>query len=271
MDVVHPEIRQQMQDASWIRRMFDAGLELKKRVGADRVFDFSLGNPDVPPPAGAAGVLRGLAESAVRPGGLGYCPNAGLPAARAALARKIAREQGVPVEGRHVVLTCGAAGGLVTFFRAVLEPGDEVVCPAPYFVEYGAYAGHFGGVLRPVPALPPAFELDVAALEAAIGPRTRVVVVNTPNNPAGSIYSEEELRALGEVLARKNAGRERPIFLVSDEPYRALAYDGVAVPPVLPVSPFAVVVGSFSKSLSLAGERVGYIAASPTMPDVALL
>jgi aspartate aminotransferase len=271
MHVVNPQIRQQMQDASWIRRMFETGLELKQRVGADKVFDFSLGNPDVPPPAGAADVLRRLAERAGQPSALGYCPNAGLPSTRAALARKIAREQQVPLEARHVVLTCGAAGGLVTFFRAVLEAGDEVLCPAPYFVEYGAYAGHFGGVLRSVPARAPAFDLDVAALEAAIGPRTRVVIVNTPNNPAGSIYDAAQLAALGAAIARKNAGRERPIFLVSDEPYRALAYDGVVVPPVLPVSPFAVVVGSFSKSLSLAGERVGYLAPSPAMPEVELL
>jgi aspartate aminotransferase len=271
MNIVNPQIRQQMQDASWIRRMFETGLELKQRVGADRVFDFSLGNPDVPPPAGAADVLRSLAERAVKPLGLGYCPNAGLPSARAALARKIAREQEVPAEARHVLLTCGAAGGLVTFFRAVLEPGDEVLCPAPYFVEYGAYAGHFGGVLRTVPARAPAFDLDVPALEAAIGPRTRVLIVNSPNNPAGAVYDAASLRALGEALARKNARRERPVFLVSDEPYRALAYDGATVPPVLPVSPFAVVIGSFSKSLSLAGERVGYIAPNPAMPDVQLL
>ena len=271
MDVVNPEIRQQMQDASWIRRMFDAGLELKQRVGAENVFDFSLGNPDVPPPPGAREVLRSIAERAVKPLGLGYCPNAGLPATRATLARKIAVEQQAAVEARHVLVTCGAAGGLVTLFRAVLDRGDEVLCPAPYFVEYGAYAGHFGGVLVTVPSRLPDFELDLDALEAAIGPRTRVVIVNSPNNPAGCIYDAATLRALGELLERKNAGRNRPVFLVSDEPYRALAYDGATVPPVLPVSPFAVVVGSFSKSLSLAGERIGYIAANPAMPDVQVL
>lgn len=267
MDVVNPQIRQQMQDASWIRRMFDAGIELKRRVGADKVFDFSLGNPDVPPPAAAAGALRALAERAIEPMGLGYCPNAGLPSVRAALARKISAEQQVALEARHVILTCGAAGGLVTFFRAVLEPGDEVLCFAPYFVEYGAYAGHFGGVLKAVPSREPDFQLDLAALEQAIGPRTRAVIVNNPNNPTGAVYDAATLAALGALLARVNAGRERPIFLVSDEPYRALAYDGATVPPILPASPFAVVVGSFSKSLSLAGERVGYIAVSPAMPD----
>jgi aspartate aminotransferase len=271
MDVVNPEIRRQMQDASWIRRMFDAGLELKKRVGAERVFDFSLGNPDVPPPPAAAAALRALADRAVEPMGLGYCPNAGLPSVRAALARRISGEQQADVEARHVVVTCGAAGGLVTFFRAVLSPGDEVLCFAPYFVEYGAYAGHFGGVLRSVKALEPDFRPDLAALERAIGPRTRAVIVNNPNNPTGCIYDAASVAALGALLGRVNAGRERPVFLVSDEPYRALAYDGASVAPVLPVSPFTVVIGSFSKSLSLAGERVGYIAASPAMPDVQVL
>jgi aspartate aminotransferase len=267
MDVVTPQIRRQIQEASWIRRMFDAGLELKQRVGAENVFDFSLGNPDVPPPAATAAALRALAETATSPMGLGYCPNAGLPSVRAALARKLAVEQQAAVTPRRVVLTCGEAGGLVTLFRAVLEPGDEVLCFAPYFVEYGAYAGHFGGVLKAVPTTGDDFAPDLAALDAAIGPRTRVVLVNSPNNPTGRIYDAATLRALGEVLARRNAGRERPVFLVSDEPYRTLAYDGAVVPPILPLSPFAIVVGSFSKSLSLAGERVGYLLVGPEMPD----
>jgi aspartate aminotransferase len=215
--------------------------------------------------------MKALAERAVQPMGLGYCPNAGLPSVRAALAKKLAREQQVPVEARHLLLTCGAAGGLVTFFRAVLEAGDEVLCFAPYFVEYGAYAGHFGATLKAVPSKAPDFAPDLAALEAAIGPRTRALIVDSPNNPTGCIYDAATLRAIGDVLAKANAGRERPIFLVSDEPYRALAYDGAVVPPILPLSPFAVVVGSFSKSLSLAGERVGYVVASPAMPDVQVL
>ncbi len=271
MLIVTPQIRQQMESASCIQRMFDAGAELKQRVGAANVFDFSLGNPDVPPPGAAAAAMRGLAERVAAPMGLGYCPNAGLPSVRATLARRLASEQQAPVEARHVLLTCGAAGGLVTFFRAVLEAGDEVLCFSPYFVEYGAYAGHFGGVLKAVPARAPDFAPDLEALAAAIGPRTRAIVICSPNNPTGAIYDAATLRALGALVDRANAGRERPLFLVSDEPYRALAFDGAAVPPVLPLSPFAVVVGSFSKSLSLAGERVGYIAASPAMPDVQVL
>ena len=269
--IVNGDIRNQLANASWIRRMFETGIELKQRLGADRVFDFSLGNPDVPPPAAVTDVLRALATTAARPMGLGYVPNAGIPSFRAKLARKLAVEQQTVLEAKHVLVTCGAAGALTSFFRAVLEPGDEVICPAPYFVEYGSYCGHFGGVLKPVPSTPPDFQPDLPAIERAIGPRTRVLLINSPNNPAGCIYSEATLRALGAVLARHNAGRERPIFLMSDEPYRALAYDGAVVPPVLPVSPFAVVAGSFSKSLSLAGERVGYLTVNPAMPGVQLL
>jgi aspartate aminotransferase len=269
--IVNEGIRGQMANASWIRRMFETGLELKQRLGAERVFDFSLGNPDVPPPPAAAEALRALAGRITQPLGVGYVPNAGIPSLRAGLARKLAAEQQTALEARHVLVTCGAAGALTAFFRAVLEPGDEVVCPAPYFVEYGAYCGHFGGVLKAVPSTPPSFQPDLAALEQALGPRARVLLVNSPNNPAGCVYSAATMRAIGELLARCNAGRARPIFLVADEPYRFLTYDGVTVPPVLPLSPFAVVVGSFSKSLSLAGERVGYLAVNPAMPEAQLL
>ncbi len=271
MEIIASGIRKQMAGASWIRKMFEKGLELKKEVGPENVFDFSLGNPDIPPPPRAADVLRELADLAVQPLGLGYCPNAGLPAFREALAAFLSKQQDVAVLASHVVVTCGAAGALTSFFRAVLEPGDEVLCPAPYFVEYGSYCGHFGGVLKPVPALPPDFQPDIAGLEAAIGDKTRVIIINSPNNPTGCIYSQATLERLAAVVNRVNEGRERPVFLVSDEPYRFLAYDGATVPPILPLSPYTLVLGSFSKSLSLAGERVGYIAVSPAMPDVETL
>lgn len=271
MQVIAQSIQKQMEGASWIRRMFEKGLELKKEFGADKVYDFSLGNPDIPPPQKAREALQRITENAVKPMGLGYCPNAGLPAFRDALAEMLTRQQSVAVKAAQVVVTCGAAGALTSFFRAVLEPGDEVVCPAPYFVEYGAYCGHFGGVLKAVPSLAPSFQPDLAALAAAITEKTRVLIINSPNNPTGVVYSQETLDQLGALVNRVNATRQRPLFLVSDEPYRFLAYDGVRVPPVLPLSPFAVVIGSFSKSLSLAGERIGYIAISPEMPDGALL
>ena len=268
MRIVTKAIEQQMAGASWIRRMFEKGMELKKELGADKVFDFSLGNPDLPPPPRAAAILRELAERAEQPFSMGYCPNAGLPELRSALAEHLSEEQSVPLLPRHLVVTCGAAGALTSLFRAVIEPGDEVLCPAPYFVEYGAYCGHFGGVLKPVPSLPPDFQPDIPALEAAITPRTRVLLINSPNNPTGCVYSRDTLGRLAALVNRVNSGRERPLFLVSDEPYRFLVYDGAEVPPILPLSPYALVLGSFSKSLSLAGERIGYLAASPAMPEV---
>ena len=247
--------------------MFEKGLELKKEFGEDAVCDFSLGNPDVPPPARTREALERIAASVVRPLGLGYCPNAGLPAVREAMAAYLAKQQQTPVSAKDVVVTVGAAGALVSFFRAVIEPGDEVVVPAPYFVEYGAYCGHFGGVLKPVPSLPPSFRPDVAGIAAAITPKTRAIIVNSPNNPTGCIYSLEDMQAIAALVDKVNETRERPLFLLSDEPYRAFAYDGAVVPPVLPLTPFSCVLGSFSKTLSLAGERIGYFVAHPAMPD----
>ena len=264
-----------MAGSSWIRKMFEKGMELKRQHGAEAVCDFSLGNPDVPPPAKTKAVLEAMASEAVKPLGLGYCPNAGIPAVREAIAAYLARQQQSPVSAGNVVMTVGAAGALVSFFRAVVAPGDEVICPSPYFVEYGSYCGHFGGVLKPVPSIADdGFRPDVAAIEAAITPKTRALLVNSPNNPTGCIYSEEDMRRLASVVNKVNAARGdegRPLFLLSDEPYRAFAYDGATVPPVLPLTPYAVVLGSFSKTLSLAGERIGYVAVSPQMPDGATL
>lgn len=271
MKVIATEIKNQMSTASFIRKMFEKGIELKKQIGEDKVFDFSLGNPDIPPPARIHDVMIALADKVNKPLGLGYCPNSGMPKFREELAKRMAVQQAAPVRAEHIVVTCGAAGALTAFFRAVLEPGDEVICPAPYFVEYGSYCGHFGGKLKTVPAKAPDFQPDVEAMEAAITDKTRVVLINTPNNPTGCVYSKETLKKLADMINRANEGRERPIFLLSDEPYRFIAFDGVEVAPILPLTPFAVVLGSFSKSLSMAGERVGYLVASPAMPDVQLL
>ena len=271
MQTVTGEIRESMANSSFIRKMFEKGLELKREFGEDAVCDFSLGNPDVPPPAAVREELERIAADAVKPLGLGYCPNAGIPSVRAALAERLSVQQETPVAAKDVVMTVGAAGALVSFFRVVIERGDEVITPAPYFVEYGAYCGHFGGVLRPVKSLPPSFRPDVAAIAAAITPKTRAIIVNSPNNPTGCVYGEDDLKALAAVVEKVNETRERPLFLVFDEPYRAFAYDGVKVPAALPLSRFACVVGSFSKTLSLAGERVGYFLAHPDMTDQATL
>ena len=268
MQLVSPQIEKFQASSSWIRRMFEAGIELKKRYGDDKVCDFSLGNPDLTPPPAVVNAMRDLTAQVARPAGLGYMPNAGYPDVRAGLAAYLATEQQTPLQASHVVLTCGAAGGINAFFRAVLTPGEEVLCPAPYFVEYGFYAGNFGGVLRPVPSEPDGFHLDLDGFARAITEKTRVVIINSPNNPSGVIYTEDELRRLAAILDRATARYGRPIFLISDEPYRFLAFDGAVVPPMLPLYTYTVVIGSFSKNLALAGERVGYIAVNPAMPGV---
>ena len=257
--------------SSWIRRMFEAGIELKKKYGPENVYDFSLGNPDLAPPAAVAQGLRELADEAGKPFAFGYMPNAGYPQVRARLAEVISGEQGTAVTADEVVVTCGAAGGINALFRAVLEPGDEVLCPAPYFVEYGFYAENHRGVLKAVPSKPLTFELDIKALAAAITERTRCVLVNSPNNPTGRIYTLDELASLADVLRQASARTGRPILLISDEPYRFLAYDGADVPAIFPVYEHSVVVSSFSKNLALAGERVGYVAVNPAMPEAGKL
>ena len=275
MQTVTNQIKQSMAGSSWIRKMFEKGIELKKQHGADAVCDFSLGNPDVPPPAKTKEVLEAIAAKAIEPLGLGYCPNAGLPPVREAIAGYLAKQQATDVKAGNVIMTVGAAGALVSFFRAVIEPGDEVICPAPYFVEYGSYCGHFGGVLKAIASKPDeGFRPDFDAMAAAVTPKTRAFLINSPNNPTGCIYAEEDLRRLAEIVNKVNAARQaefgdaaRPLYLLSDEPYRAFAYDGAVVPPLMPLTPYAVVLGSFSKTLSLAGERIGYVAIHPEMPD----
>lgn len=259
------------QKGGFIRKMFEKGLELKALYGEDAVCDFSLGNPDVPPPEVTRDILHKIADEAIRPLGLGYCPNAGIPAVRESIAQYLSKQQELELKAKDVVMTVGAASALVDFFRATVEPGDEIIVPSPYFVEYGNYCGHFGGVLKPVETNED-FSLNIKAIEEAITSKTRAIIVNSPNNPTGAIYSENELQALAALIDKINLEREkvtgaRALFLLSDEPYRVFAYDGVEVPPVLPMTKYAIVLGSFSKTLSMAGERVGYLAINPKLSE----
>jgi aspartate aminotransferase len=245
--------------------MFEEGARLKSLYGAENVFDFSLGNPNVPAPPS---VKEKLQEIIQRPDGSihSYMPNAGLPATRERLAEYLSREHGVPLTADHVVMTCGAAGALNIVLKALLDPGDEVVVPAPFFVEYGFYAENHGGVLRTVPTQND-FTLDLDALDAAIGLKTKVVLINSPNNPTGQIYDAHSLKSLGEILRRKSRQAGRTIFLVSDEPYRKIVYTDQPVPSIFQAYENALVVTSFSKDLSLPGERIGYAALHPEAQD----
>ena len=265
MTLLTEQISGYIEKSSWIRKMFESGIALKQQYGEEAVCDFSLGNPDVPAPAMVGDILKDLSAKADQPFTFGYMPNGGFPWARQIIADLVKKEQDVQVTADEVLITCGAAGAMNAFFRATLEPNDEVVAVAPFFVEYGFYVSNHQGVFKTAMSKADTFELDLDALDAAITPKTRAVIINSPNNPTGAVYNKTELEALATLLEEKSAKAGRPIFLISDEPYRFLAFDGVEVPSVLPLYDHAVVLSSFSKNLSLAGERVGYICLSPRM------
>ncbi len=271
MSILSERVTGYMKNASWIRRMFEAGAQLKAEFGAENVYDFSLGNPDLPPPPAVAEGLRKLADKASEPFSFGYMPNGGYLWAREMLAEQASKEQGIAIAADHVLLSCGAAGGLNAFFRAVLNEGEEVLSFAPYFVEYGFYAANHGATFAPVPTQEDTFAPDLAALEATISAKTRVLIVNSPNNPTGVVYTKEQLEGVVEVLKRCSEKFGKPIWLLADEPYRFLAFDGVEVPSLLPMYDYAVVVSSFSKNLSLPGERLGFVIISPNLAEGAEL
>ncbi len=246
---------------SWIRKMFEEGAKLKARHGAKNVFDFSLGNPNLPPPNRFKEVLIELLESE-KPGDHGYMPNVGYPFVRESVAAYLSREQETPVTQEEVIMTCGAAGALNAVLKTLLDPGDEVISPAPYFVEYGTYVDNHGGVLKTVSTRSD-FTLDLDAISAAVGQKTKAVLINSPNNPTGQVYSKESLEALGRLLFEKGKSLNRTLYLISDEPYRKIVYDGITVPSIFPCYKDAVIVTSYSKDLSIPGERIGFIAVNP--------
>jgi len=265
---VSTKVAEFMERSSWIRKMFEEGARLKSQHGAEKVFDFSLGNPNLEP---TSAVKNAIAEAArdTAPGVHAYMPNAGYPFARAAVAAKINEDEGLNLDERHLIMTVGAGGALNVILKAILNPGHEVIVPKPFFVEYVFYADNHGGKAILVPTKSD-FSLDLDAIKAAITPQTAAVLINSPNNPTGKVYSEQDVQNLGNLLAQESKKIGRPIVLISDEPYRAITYDGVKVPSILKAYPNSIVASSFSKDLSLPGERLGYIAVNPAMEDAAL-
>jgi aspartate aminotransferase len=266
MNLLSRKMGAALAGASLVRRMFEEGLRLKAQFGADQVFDFSLGNPDLPPPAAFRETLARLAREN---GHHGYMPNAGWPRVREKVAEYLNAEQGAGLTRAftpdQVVMTVGAAGGLNVVLKALLDPGDEVITPRPYFMEYNFYADNHGGQL--VPAEPgPDFSLDLKASVLKLNPATRAVLLNSPHNPTGVIYPAERLAALGRILAEAGAHWGRPIFLIADEPYRKLTYDGLKTPSIFTAHPYSIVVHSHSNDLSIPGERIGYAAINPDLP-----
>jgi aspartate aminotransferase len=258
-----------MKRSSWIRRMFTEGQRLKAKLGADQVADLSLGNPVQEPPTALFDRLKELAD--VEPAGYHrYMSNAGARTTREAVAAHLAKHTGVPYAGDNIVMSVGAGGALNVAFKGILDTNDEVICLTPFFVEYEFYISNHGGKMVLVPT-DARFRPDAEAIRAAITPNTRAVVVNSPNNPSGVVYDEDDYKALAAVLEEASAAQGRPVFLISDEPYRAIAYEGVTVP--WPVNHYrdTLHITSFSKDLGIPGERIGYIGINPASADATAL
>ena len=254
-------------EPSAIRELFAYGLARKAEIGEENVFDFSLGNPSVPAPDAvriAAQELLDMPAASLH----GYSPAQGVPSVRAAVAASLNRRFGTAYSADDLYMTCGAAASLdITFHALVAAEGDEVIVVSPYFPEYKIWIEKTGARCVEVPAREADFQPDIEALRAAITERTRAVVVNSPNNPVGTVYSRESLEALAALLEERSAAFGAPIYLVSDEPYREIAYAGVKVPWVPSVYANTIVCYSYSKSLSLPGERIGWILVPPAAAD----
>jgi aspartate aminotransferase len=261
---ISKKVREQMKSSSWIRRMFEEGIELRRKHGAENVFDLSLGNPLLEPPPQFNTVLRRIVNEET-PGTHRYMPNGGFPETRAAVARQVAKETGLPFQAQDVMMTVGAAGALNVILRSILDEGDEVVIIAPYFAEYVFYIQHHTGVVREAKC-DDNFLPDIKSLESVMSPRTRAVIINTPNNPTGVIYPEKTVAAVAAAIQRAEKRSGTEIYLISDEPYRKLMYTDDPFPFIYKHHIRSIVATSHSKDLGLAGERIGHIAVNPSDP-----
>ena len=262
------KIQESIEKSSWIRKMFEEGAKLKAEVGAGNVYDFSLGNPDLEPPAEFYQALKQMSDSTAS-GMHGYMPNSGFADVRNTISQKVEKDHKIKLDGNSIVMTCGAAGGMNIILKTILDPGDEVIAIKPYFAEYGFYISNHQGSLVLVDSNAD-FSLNIDAIEKAITSKTKGIIINNPNNPTGKVYSEKDIDALCDLLRRKSSA-DKSIFLISDEPYREIVYDNIAVSPVLSKYKNTFVVNSYSKSLSLPGERIGYVAVNPDADNYSLL
>ena len=258
-----------MENSSWIRKMFEEGIRLKKEFGEENVFDLSLGNPVIEPPEE---VRKALIESA-RDESHGlhrYMPNAGLADVRAVIAESLSPECKVELSANDVVMVCGAAGGLNITLKTLLDPGDEVIIFTPYFVEYLFYADNHGGKAVAVPTLDD-FRLDFEALQNALNEKTKAVIINSPNNPTGVLYSRQELQELARVLKAHSDKLGKAVYLISDDPYKKITFDGVEAPNIMEFYQDSIYITSHSKDIALPGERIGFLAVHPQCESAGLL
>ena len=263
------KIEQSLSGSSFIRKMFEEGERLRKIHGHDKVYDFTIGNPNVEPPERFREELKRLALNPV-PGMHRYMSNAGYEETRSAVAGALSSQTGIAFNSDHIIMTTGAGGALNVIFKTLLDEGEEVIVLKPYFVEYRFYVGNYSGKTVEVPTGPD-FQPDLGALEKAIGPLTKAVLINSPNNPTGVVYSPDVLDSIGRLLTEKGRELGRTIYLVSDEPYSKIVYDGITVPDVFNSYRNSIMVTSHSKDLALPGERIGYIAIHPEIESPGLL
>jgi len=259
------KIKISMSQSSLIRKMFEEGAILKNKYGAHKVYDFSLGNPNVEPPELFKRELLNLAGQII-PNKHGYTHNAGYPETRQMIAEKINKTHGLKLKGDQVIMSCGAGGALNVIFKSLLDPLDEVIVPKPYFVEYPFYIDNYGGVTRYVQTNND-FSLNIEAIFAAITEKTKAVLINSPNNPTGKVYSEKNIADLSSMLTDKTNKMKKAIYLVSDDPYSEIVYDNIEVPSALSAYKHSIIASSYSKTLSLPGERIGYIAINPEIEE----
>lgn len=261
--MINETYREMLGHKSVIRETFMYGRRRAAEIGYENVFDYSLGNPSVPCPPEFTGAMQDLLANEEPVALHGYCPSQGDPEFRSGVAAHIAKEFGLPYEQKHIFPTTGAAGAIAHALRAVTKAGDEVLTFAPYFPEYGPYVSGTGAVLKVVPAQAPAFQPNLDAFESMLGPQVACVLINTPNNPTGVVYSAATLARMAEILTAKSREFGHNIFLVSDEPYRDIVFDGKTAPYPAAFYPHTITCFSYSKSLSLPGERLGYAAVCP--------
>lgn len=268
--MVSEKISANLSRSSWIRAMFEQGEKLRKEYGAENVFDFSLGNPDIEPPAVVKDALKKAVLSDV-PGMHGYMSNAGYMNVRAAIADRLRQATGIPIGAQHIVMECGAGGAMNVVLKTILNPDEEVIILAPYFAEYLFYIDNHGGKAVIVDTDRNTFQPDPVKVYNAITPKTKAIIINSPNNPTGVIYQRDTLEKLAERIQAREKEFKTQICVISDEPYDKIIYDGAVVTPLFNVFNNSISVNSFSKSMSLPGERIGFIAVNPLMGDTAEL
>ena len=256
-----------LKNASWIRAMFEEGERLRSLHGDDKVFDFTLGNPDHEPPKSVKDSLKEIVLGD-KPGIHRYMNNAGYADVRQKVADHINNKNNTNLQGKHIIMTCGAAGGLNVVLKSILNPGEEVIILAPFFPEYIFYVGNHGGKPIIVPPTEGGFEPNLKIFEESINQNTKAVILNSPNNPSGYVYSKKTLMDISQILSQKEKQYGTSICILSDEPYNELVYDGIELPSILNIFKNSFIINSFSKSLALPGERIGYIAVNPHIPDI---